>query len=80
VRAATATGSSTEEGVCTFRRLCATEEERGGGGGSGSGSGGGGGGGGGDGGGGAKARTISHGERSYRFWPAAPADRYSRLR
>lgn len=26
------------------------------------------------------ARTISHGERSYRFWPAAPADRYSRLR
>lgn len=31
-------------------------------------------------GGGAAARTISHGERSYRFWPAAPADRYSWLR
>jgi len=28
----------------------------------------------------AAARTISHGERSYRFWPVAPADRYSRLR
>lgn len=55
VRAATATGSSTEEVYAPSEGCMRRRRSGGGGGGDGD----------------AKARTISHGERSYRFWPAA---------